>query len=98
MSSRWFTGRETDAVVVSAMTVQSNLTQLIRERCVSRVCGNGDTYVEGVLTILLVIDPLDRLRRMGVAPDEMRREFVMVDGSMPSFYFFSIPTEGCIMP
>lgn len=35
MSSRRLTGRGIDAVVISAMTVQSNLTQLLRERCVS---------------------------------------------------------------
>lgn len=55
--------------------------------------GNGDTNVQGVLTILLVISPLDRLRRMGVALDEMRREVVVVGGSVTPFHFFSMPTD-----
>lgn len=53
---------------------------------------NGDTNVQSVLTILLVISPLDRLRRMGVAPDGMAQEVVMVGGSVPPFHFFSMPT------
>ena len=45
MSSRRFTGSGT-AAVVSAMGVQTNLTQLLRESCVSGACVNGDRMAE----------------------------------------------------
>ena len=91
MSSRRLTRPGNDAVIkISGMTVQSKLTQLFRERCVSGVCMNGDDeyHAHGVLTILLVMDPSEGLSPIQVAPDRVRRELMVIGGSGIPFFMY----------
>lgn len=80
------------------MTVQSNLAQLLRKYCVSGVRINGK-YLQALLTMLLVIDPIERLPLMEVAFNKkMTLEVVVTGGSAGPSVYFRWFTKGGILP